>query len=216
MRPGSGAQQPGHRRGRALPGNTRASAPRVEAEMLRRAGPWRPTRRSAVGCRSRFSNSLPSARPGQFAAHAAARDRAAGHEGDGAGAVVGAVGAVDPHGAAELRHHQHRGPGPGIAQRALAARPARRRAVAAGRAGGCTWPAWVSQPPSSSAAMRGPSGAASSRPAARGQRRERVALSRPSVCGPASVAPVKPRSRSPSAMAGPVTGSAPCRATMRA
>ena len=46
--------------------------------------------------------------------HAAALERAAGEQGHGRGAVVGAVGAVDAGGAAELGHHGDDGLAPGV------------------------------------------------------------------------------------------------------
>ena len=111
--------------------------------------------------------------------HAAALHRAARHEGDRAGAVIGALGAVHPHGAAEFGHGQHHGllSRPRRARRA--ARPCRRRAGRAAGAGAFTCAPCVSQPSISSAAMRGPSGLASRRPAMRGERGE-AAARRPS------------------------------------
>ena len=92
----------------SLSGNTRANAGAASPRCCA-SSPLATERRSAVGCRSRFSNSSAGAQARPVRRDPPARDGAAEHERDRAGAVVGALGAVHPRGAAELRHHQHRG-----------------------------------------------------------------------------------------------------------
>ncbi len=80
------------------------------------AGPWRPSAdpSSAPG-RGRPAG-VPAPRPGQSANTRPPATAPPTHERDCAGAMVGALGAVHPRGAAELGHRQHGGLLPGIAQ----------------------------------------------------------------------------------------------------
>ena len=68
-----------------------------------------------VGFRSRLSWRSASLRPGQSATTRPALQRAAGEEGGGRGAVVGAIVAVDVRGAAELSDQRDDGVGPRLA-----------------------------------------------------------------------------------------------------
>ena len=135
---------------------------------------------------------------------AAALHRAAGEQRDRAGAVIGAVGAVDARGAAELGGDHDHGVAPALAEPAF---EFGERAVEAAeqqcarRPTGPPSLAWVSQPSKASAAMRGPSSAAISLAAPRatcricadlvaGLRLHVVAAARPSPAeGPATARP---------------------------
>ena len=95
--------------------------------------------------------------------HAAAFHRAAGEQRDGAGAVIGALRAVDARGAAEFGGDHDHGVAPARAQARFRIPPARRRGRRAVAPAGPTGPpslAWVSQPSKASAPIRGPSSAA--------------------------------------------------------
>ena len=126
----SGPDHAAHRPGARAAGKHLLQRRRIQPEVLRQH-PLATDRRSVVGARSRSSNNWPGARPGQFARTRPPATAPPSTNATVAGAVVGALGAVHPRGAAELGHHQHRGPRPGLAQRRSAAPPARRRAASA-------------------------------------------------------------------------------------
>src|SRR3954464_11759313 len=99
--------------------------------------------------------------------HAPAPQRAAGEKRDGAGAVIGAVGAVDARGASELGDEAttvSRQASPILVSIAASAPSSAPRRLA-------SWPEaapslmWVSQPMKPTAPTRGPSGLARKRPA---------------------------------------------------
>jgi hypothetical protein len=118
--------------------------------------------------------------------------------------VIRALGAVDARRAAELGHDQHGGLRPRRAHaRAQRFQPLVEHAQRIGSRG--PWVAWVSQPPSSSAATRGPRGSASSRAA------DPARVTKPLVPGgggssPASTPEEKPRDAQPLGEGRPSSG----------
>ena len=141
-------------------------APRRRSRDAAPAGPWRP-RADPGRLQVAVLQQLAGTEAGPVRDDAAAGHRAAEHEGDGARAVVGSLGAVDPSGAAELGHHQDRGLPPRRPQTILQSCQPGVEFRSSTRVSRGTCATCVSQPPISSAAMRGPSGARSISPAAR-------------------------------------------------
>ena len=191
----------------SLAGNTPASAAAPSPRCCA-SSPLATERRSVVGCRSRSSNSCAGAQarpvrhaPGRRPPRRPARTRPCRCRGR-------CPWCRSPARCGRTRSSPAPRSAARLAQRRPSAPPARRRAAAARRASRGTCAAWVSQPPISSAAMRGPSGAASISPAAAASAGNAYAVLSRRPLSPAMTASLKPRSRRPSAIAGPVSVSA--------